>query len=371
LPEGVSWSNCLPGDSLIDNHLRQKYFRTLKTLDTFVDRALGFDFMSNRLSGFEYNRELLYAAMANTYLETLGNKADSLHRAIKQVTSCDVYWEYFKTVELLSSKFNFKEHDAVLAFDYTDENFYGDVQGAWIHGWKGDRGVTGKFKFLTCALVSSDIPQKVPLLTIPVHIGHDMSQAVLWILSIVKPLFRTIKLSLFDRGFYSKDLILSLTKGKYQYLIFVPKNAMIQPILERMNESEKKTLNYEFKLNKDKTTLCGSTTLAFLKQIFDPKNEKSFDWVFATNQQSINLDYLVSSYKRRWRIETAFRVQDEARIKSKSTNTQIRFFYFAYEQVLQLLWSGLYKEDVPFKRFVIGIHELCKERNTHDHSGHT
>jgi len=25
----------------------------------------------------------------------------------------------------------------VLAFDYTEENFYGDVQGFWIYGWKG------------------------------------------------------------------------------------------------------------------------------------------------------------------------------------------------------------------------------------------
>lgn len=39
----------------------------------------------------------------------------------------------------------FQEHDAVLAFDYTDEEFYGSVETAWIHNW------TGKFKFLTCA----------------------------------------------------------------------------------------------------------------------------------------------------------------------------------------------------------------------------
>ena len=74
--------------------------------------------------------------MANTYLETLGNKADSLHRAIKQVPSCDVYWEYFKTVELLSAKFNFKEHDAVLAFDYTDEKF---TEMFKVHGYMGGK----------------------------------------------------------------------------------------------------------------------------------------------------------------------------------------------------------------------------------------
>jgi hypothetical protein len=62
-----------------------RYFRTLKTLDTFVDRAL--DLMPNapNLSGFNYDLDLLYAAVANTYIETVGSHADSLHLAIQLV----------------------------------------------------------------------------------------------------------------------------------------------------------------------------------------------------------------------------------------------------------------------------------------------
>ena len=111
----------------------------------------------------------------------------------------------------------------------------------------------------------------------------------------------------------------------------------------------KKTIRYQFKLNKDKTYFKGETTLAFLKQVFDPRHEKSFDWAFATNQSSINLDYIVATYKRRWRIKTGFRVQDEAQIKSKSIDTRIRFLFFVYKQMLQLLWVMLHKEDVSFK----------------------
>jgi hypothetical protein len=77
--------------------------------------------------------------------------------------------------------------------------------------------------------------------------------------------------------------------------------------------------------------------LALLKKIMDPKNGKTFDWAFATNQDDIDLDYIIPTYKGRWRIETGFRVQDEARIKSKSKDMKIRFFYFVYEQMLQLL----------------------------------
>lgn len=342
---------------------QDRYFRTLKTLDIFVDRALGLTPMGPHLSGFHFNRELLKAAMANTYVETVGSRADSIHLAIKKAPAADVYWEYRKTVEILDVRSKLSEHDAVLAFDYTDEDFYGDAQGIWIHGWTGARAVTGKFKFLTCAVVSSDIPQKVPLISIPVHIGHNMAKSVCWCLAVVRPLVRSIRLTLYDRGFYSKELMLTLASSNHPYLIFVPKNSKVKAELAEMAENERKTINYPFKLYKDMTTLRGETTLALLKQVFDPRSEKTFDWSFATNQSSIDLDHIVPTYKGRWRIETGFRVQDEARIKSKSKDARIRFFFFVYQQVLQLLWVMLYKEEVSFKRFLIDMYEVCAERN--------
>lgn len=342
---------------------RDRYFRTLKTLDTFVDHALGLMYMGPNLSGFHYNLVLLRAAMACTYLETVGSRADSIHLAIKKVPSSSVYWEYRKTVEILGSRFKLNEQDVVLAFDYTDEDFYGDPQGLWIYKWTGEHAVTGKFKFLTCAIISSEIPQKIPLISIPVHIGHNMAKEICWCLATIKPLVRSIKFILFDRGFYTKELMLTLSNTDYPYLIFVPKNKKVQKELKSMVDGEKKTMHYQFKLNKDKTVIHSETTLAFLKQIFDKRANKSFDWAFATNQSSINLDYIVATYKGRWRIETGFRIQDEAHIMSKSKDARIRFFFFVYEQVLQLLWIVLYKEEVRFKEFLLNIYELCAERN--------
>lgn len=340
-----------------------RYFRTLKTLDTFVDRALELIPYSQYLSGFHYNQDILRAALANTYIETVGPRADSIHLAIKRVPASNIYWAYLKTVQVLAPKFKLNEHDVVIAFDYTDEEFYGDPQGFWIHNWTGENGVTGMFKFLTCAIVNSDIPEKVPLISIPVRVGHNMANDVCWCLSVIKPLVHSIKLTLFDRGFYSKELMLTMANTEYPYLIFVPKNAQIKKELAQMVDTEKKKIQYNFRLNKNKTILRGKTTLAFLKQIFDNKSGKKFDWAFATNLSEINLDYIISTYKGRWRIETGFRVQDEAHIKSKSKSAKIRFFFFVYSQILQLLWVVLYKEEVSFKEFLLDMYEVCAERN--------
>ena len=105
----------------------------------------------------------------------------------------------------------------------------------------------------------------------------------------------------------------------------------------------------------------GETTLAFLRKVVDSTNGKVFDWSFATNQEQINLDYIVPTYKGRWRIETGFRVQDEARIKSKSKEIRVRFFFFIYEQLLQLLWAVLYKDEVSLE-FLLELSETSDER---------
>jgi hypothetical protein len=339
-----------------------RYFRTLKTLDTFLDHSLELVPKGPNLSGFHYNRDLLKASVANTYLETVGNRADSIHLAVKKVPTSNIYWEYLRNVKIVGTRFKLNEQDVILAFDYTDEDFYGDPEGMWIYGYTGEKAVTGKFKFLTCAIVNSNIPQKIPLVSVPVRLGHDMAKTVCWCLAVVKPLVHSIKLILFDRGFYSKDLMLTLNNSEYPYLIFVPKNSMIKKELESMENLEKKTMQYYFEVNKEKTVFKGETTLAFLKQIFDKRSEKSFDWSFATNQAYINLDYIIPTYKGRWRIETGFRVQDEARISSKSKDAKIRYFYFAFEQVLQFLWIVLYKEEVTFKQFLLEMYELCAAR---------
>jgi hypothetical protein len=339
-----------------------RYFRTLKTLDTFIDRSLELKFKGPTLSGFHYNRDLLKSAVANTYLETVGNRADSIHLAIKQVPIQNITSKFRKTVELLGTKFELKAKNVVLAFDYTDEDFYGDPKGMYIYGYTGEHGVTGKFKFLSCSIINSEIPQKIPLLSIPVQIGHNMAATVAWCLSLISPLVKSINLTIFDRGFFSKDLMLTLTHSEIPYLIFAPKNERIKEEINELQVGEKKKIQYAIAVNKEKTVFRGETTLALLKQIFDKKSGKSFDWAFATNQSLIDLDYIIPTYKGRWRIETGFRVQDEARISSKSKDVRIRYFFFAYEQVLQLLWIILYKEEVSFKQFLLEMYEFCAAR---------
>ena len=129
----------------------------------------------------------------------MGNRADSVHLKVNGVPMSSVYSEYLKTAGVLSGRAGFSEHDAVLAFDHTDEDFYGELEDIWLHSWTGEYGVTGKFHFLTCSLVGDDVPQRVPLLSIPVRVGYNTARDVTFCIDLVRPLFKSVKLCLFDR----------------------------------------------------------------------------------------------------------------------------------------------------------------------------
>lgn len=330
-----------------------------------IDNSLGLRRGIHTVRGFELSEQLLDAVAYNTYVETVGNKADTLYLRIKEASTEMTTYSYLDQVRRLSEKFCWKEKSMVLAFDYTDEDFYGDVQGFDIHGWTGEGGVTGKFKFLTCSIVSDDIPEKIPLISIPVHIGQYKSQAITYCLDKIKSYIGKVELILFDRGFYDKDLMFELNQTSVPYLIFVPKSKDKKEILFPLEDGDHIAIYNEFTVNKEKSNFKDENLLVFLKQLYDPNSERSYDWVFATNVEEVALSNIVQTYKKRWRIETGYRVQDEAAIKCKSKDMKVRYFLFVFSQLLQTQWACLYKTEATFKEFIIQIHLVCKDLVAH------
>lgn len=332
-----------------------------RILKHFINGSLGVQPQTHSISGFELAPFLLEAAAYNTYIETVGDKADTLYLRLKESLTEMTTYSYLDYIKRLSDKFEWKNKEFVLAFDYTDEEFYGDVQGLDIHGWKKEGAVTGKFKFLTCSIISDDIPQKIPLLSLPIQLGHYKSYVISHMLSLLKPHIGEVKLLLFDRGFYDKDLMYELIQLKYPFLIFVPKHQNMKEILYPLEEGEKFTVFWDNEVNKDKTKYSFEYFLTFMKQIYSPRLDTSFDWVFASNTNAITLEEMIKTYRKRWRIETGFRVQDEAQIKCKSKEMKIRYFLFMFEQMLQTQWVCFFKEEAGFKEYLIAMHKTAIE----------
>jgi hypothetical protein len=334
---------------------------TLEYLMNFIDTSLGTDEEKDKLKGFDLLVPLIESCAYNSYIETVGNKSDTIYLRTKNSLISMMEYAYLDYIKKVSEKFKLNEKEVVLAFDYTEEDFYGDVQGLDIHGWTGKDAITGKFKFLTCSIVADCIPQKIPLISVPIKMGHYKSSVVNYCLSLITPLVGKIQLILFDRGFFDKDLMYELTKSNYPYLIFVPKHKDKKEILYPMKIEEQVAIYNDFKVNKNQSKYAGENILIFLKQIYDPRSDRNYDWVFATNVEEVLLENIVITYKKRWRIETQFRVQDEAKIKCKSKEMKIRYFLFLFEQMLQTIWICFFKMEGSFKEFIISLSDMSRK----------
>ena len=90
-------------------------------------------------------------------------------------------------------------------------------------------------------------------------------------------------------------------------------------------ERERKTTR---KVNKDKTNERGSTTLAFLKQILDPKSKRNFDWAFATDSEKVDLDHIHHSDIQA-KMENKNRIQNSGfRMKHKIKGCEDKILLF-------------------------------------------
>lgn len=291
--------------------------------------------------------ELLKCAKANSYVETLGSHSDSFHRWVKSS-----YLEDFqRSFELIVRK-NLKVLGvgrARLAIDITPEPFYGKSASAFLFNVKGERWKS-EFHYIVISLITRN--KSVPLMALPVMVGQGVARPTIELLKYAQKLFRNISIITFDRGFYNAELIDYLEAHKLRYLIFIPKKkGRITKYVEQTTTFEKYAHNMKY--SKEKSTWKPQTTIVVCKGIDE------FPWIFATNINFRTRSEYIYWYKRRWQIETNFRVSDEANIKSKSTNHLIRYFYFLTSLLLQGLWivNKNIKEYTPFKKYLDQIEQ--------------
>ena len=66
---------------------------------------------------------------------------------------------------------------------------------------------------------------------------------------------------------------------------------------------------------------------------------KKYDWIFATNLSLKSAESYVKRYKKRWGIETVYRVTDDIRIFTTSTNHIVRYFLFMFTCFVYNVWK--------------------------------
>ncbi len=312
-----------------------------KTVEREIVRFLDKSFLFSRGDN-NYAEELLLAATAHTYVETAEGKADSLHLKIKQCTWENVLGVYQEMIKTYVRRQNIRS--GILAFDTTAEPFYGKNTGLYFIGCENKNGYGQEFEFLVVSLINEKKEEKIPLACIPVHLGFDCAKAIKNLLAYTSTLFK-IRLVLLDRGFYAAENMNALSG--FRYLMLIPK---LSSKVQYYSDIVCNNVHFHQKVKGND----GSEAITRIILVRD-KSDK-FTWSFATNMiLNDAYDYVVL-YKKRWRIETNFRVEDEAKIKSKSIFPVIRYFYFTLGLLLHSIWLS-FRKEIPFKAFLMQTHK--------------
>jgi len=291
---------------------------------------------------------LVEAARTISYVETISNKADTLHRHLKNTEE-----------KILKKVFEFNTRKVIarmglgqitLAINTTKELYYGKNGKLNVRQVKYEKGTGEVFEYIVLSIVD---PKPLPLMALPYRQGQDKATLCKELLDYAKSLRINIKCVLFDRGFYIGDLISYLSSVRLKYIIFAPQNSAMKKFIAETDLIN--SFDHEIKWNKDFTWWKTQTKIVIIKSKYFNQKKKQWQdcyWCFATNlKQGL---YLIIKYKQRWQIETDFRVHDEARIKTKSNIPIIRYFYFLTSLILVANWevNRIINPKVCFKKYL-------------------
>lgn len=315
------------------------------------------DFMHVLLDAIEHND-----FTNNTCVRVGGPTGETVFSRLQNADFEKIKSAFFHIVDQIYPTFKrlLRNRQVALAFDTTDEPFYGKIEGMWIHAEQPVRGSTGCFKYLTISAVNRE--NKLILGSLPVPRGADIVELVMGLLEQAKK-FVNPEILLFDRGFDNLELLARLQEAQVRYQILWRKQAWATKILKKMKRGEVKEVTKVRKYSKDKSTFKVKVRYVFIKRYRRFAKGKAYDWVFATNTRQKSKNFYVDKYRKRWGIETVFRVLDNIQIKTTTKNEVIRYFINMFCCLIYNLWkiSCVLEQKISLKNFVIQFVEFIRE----------
>lgn len=152
-----------------------------------------------------------------------------------------------------------------------------------------------------------------------------------------------IRFILLDKGFYSYEVVKALKALGVRFLIAVPKKRRVKEAILDYYRTGRGQVRH-FSLKKDGDTVSFNLTIHRLRKIKKGlKNILELYGAFATNlgaDKALRTWHMIpEDYRRRWGIETGFRVGKAFRAKTTSKDEALREIYHQYAIFLENLWT--------------------------------
>lgn len=267
-------------------------------------------------------RVLLAAALDNDYVEGCAQSlqlcGQTVRNHLKQQKPTRFLQVNREVIEKMKKQGALSK-PLVLAVDWHDEMYYGDPNAEGVVGAVRKNGSNYAYRFATANVLVSG--QRLTLAVTPM-----LNRCVLWhvqqLLKCIAELGLVVKLLLFDRGYYSTALIRYLNDGGFKFIIHIPWHG--KPLKAGVDRLHTTTTH------KKRVREQATFRLVTVRQ-------KRKLLIFATNT-SFKRCLVRKTFRRRWGIETSYRLIGLFLAKTTSKRYGLRMLYFFLAVVLYNLW---------------------------------
>ena len=264
--------------------------------------------------------------------------ADSIHGYINS-NSIDYIMSSFRKInnEIIRNA-NLKGTYQDAAIDFHDIPYYGNKNTPGIRGIKPKNGTSWGYSY--CSL---DIIGEIKLTLEVIDIdGLAKNYSILMesMMQRLKEMEINLKTLFMDREFFNNSTISTLHRLNKNYVIAAKSNKKINAMLFEHNKKfgETSTLfEYQFEKGGPKFII-----VAILNPKYDPNAKKDKGnnayQLFATNLPVNNASDFIKKipeeYRKRWNIETGYRVKNAFKIRTCSKSTVVRSLFFLIQCLL-------------------------------------
>ena len=290
--------------------------------------------------------------------DSIENAANKLDKSYTGKTIRNYLVNNFQSFQELETQINqalkskiprrIKKKKHKLAIDINLIPYYGKPTGVekdYLYRGQAKNGTCSFFAYATLYIIAKN--KRLTLALIGIKQKSTNVAIITYLLDKIDSLNLKIKRLYLDRGFYSSSVIRWLMALDIPFLMPAIKNGITGGINQYLKGKRSYKTTHTMNKNKDnKVTFPLWIACKYLK---GKRNKYGIEYLaFVVYKVDINLDYLSQDYRKRFGIETSYRLKNICRIRTTTKNPIVRLLYVGISFLIvniwvYLLWSKICK----------------------------
>ena len=227
------------------------------------------------------------------------------------------------------------------AIDLTDDPYYGKIDLSnekYVISGQAKKSTNSFYSYISLYITNKN--ERFTVSVLPVEKNKLMVEYLSYFIDLIKRLNLKIKVLCLDRGFYSIDVFEFLQNNKIPHIVPVIKRG--EKIKQLLNGNKARREQYVMKNSKKKILLNIVIDVKYLKGKRGKKGLENLGFVvFGVKWSPRNISTV---YRRRFAIESSYRMRNIVKPKTSTKNANIRYFYALISFLLKNVWLYLQKK---------------------------